>query len=78
MSFESSQEEGQVGAKKSTRGALRKIQKGHPTTWGGVVKDTAKLDKISVTHTMPDVTQNTRIIGVYRIPEADVSPIDDK
>ena len=77
MSFESAQEEGTSWSEEKYKKGLTQVQEGHPATWGGVIKDTAKLDRTFVTHTLPDIAQNTRIIGVCGIPEAEASPIED-
>ena len=53
------------------------FKEGHPTTWGGVIKDSSKIDKTFISHTMPDVAHNTRVIAVCGILEKDASPVND-
>ncbi|KAL8824329.1 MAG: hypothetical protein Q9191_005127 [Dirinaria sp. TL-2023a] len=48
---------------------LSKVVLSRPTTYGGIVKNPALLDKVFLTHTVPDILPNTRILAVCGITD---------
>lgn len=60
--------------------ALANIQLGKPESFGGVLRDPAQSNTrftSFTTHTPPDITKHTRIVGVLGIEQKGASPQDD-
>lgn len=62
-----------------TTAALQKVQTGKPTTFGGVIKNPALLEKVFLTQTVPDVQPRTRILAICGVTDYDneAAPDDD-
>ena len=54
-----------------TAAAMARMRLGKPSTYGGVIKNPALLEKVFISQTVPDVQPNTRIIAVCGITDYD-------
>ena len=59
--------------------ALAKVELGKPATYGGAIKNPALLEKVFISHSIPDVQRNARILAICGITDFDdgASPTDD-
>ncbi|KAL8902802.1 MAG: hypothetical protein Q9207_004375 [Kuettlingeria erythrocarpa] len=69
----------ELGPAELSKLALSKVQPGKPKTYGGAIKNPALLEKVFISHTVPDVQPDTRILAVCGITdcEDDADPSND-